>query len=232
MTIEEIERTLQTVAENQASLTGHAARTDESIAQIIALQKQHSTDIAEIDTMITTLVRSQNRYDAMLSRHDDILHDLADKHLKNEERFAETDKRFAQLADAQRSYEERQGRLEAVFEMLTTFVREARVETNGHFDQITTHLDQLTLRVDSLAIAQERTDRQIAAQGEQIASLNGRFDQAGARLGQVADLQAENAEQIKTLIAAQASSGRKPKAGVSKRTKKPAKKVVKRGKAK
>jgi chromosome segregation ATPase len=182
MTIEEIDRVLQTSAQNQAQADERLNRVAERLDQVVALQTQHSADIAEIDKMLATLVRSQNRYDVILSRHDDILHDLADKQLKNEERFAD-------LADAQPRYEERHGRLEAMFEMLATFVREARAETNGRFDQMATfvretqaetngrfdrmatHLDQLTLRVESLAVAQDRTDQQMRRTDDRINAL-------------------------------------------------------------
>jgi methyltransferase-like protein len=80
MTTEEIERILQTVAENQA-------KHDEEFAM---------------------LLKSQNRYDERLATISDIMHDLADKQLKNEESRLETNRRFAELAAAQVRYEARQ----------------------------------------------------------------------------------------------------------------------------
>ncbi|MCI0392253.1 MAG: hypothetical protein MOB07_26275 [Acidobacteria bacterium] len=101
MTAEEIERILQTVAENQAT-------HDEEFAM---------------------LLKSQNRYEERLATISEIMHDLADKQLKNEELFAETDKRFAQLADGQMRHEARMAQLEANYELFEQFVRDFREET-------------------------------------------------------------------------------------------------------
>jgi succinate dehydrogenase flavin-adding protein (antitoxin of CptAB toxin-antitoxin module) len=140
MTIEEITRTLQTVAENQA---------------------RRSADIAEIEKILSLLVQSQNRYDAMTSRHDDILHDLADKHLKNEERSAETDKRFAQLAAAQLRYEARREQLEASFQLLEQFVRDFRNEINEHTASTYSLFAETDKKLVALAEAQTKTDEQM-----------------------------------------------------------------------
>jgi len=150
MTIEEITRTLQTVAENQA---------------------RHSADIAEIDKMVSLLVQTQIRYDAMLSRHDDILRDLAEKQLKNEERFAETDKRFAQLAAAQLRYEARREQLEASFQLLERFVRDFRSEANEHRASNDRLFGEADKKLIALVEAQGKTDEQIKLTYELFRSL-------------------------------------------------------------
>jgi hypothetical protein len=164
MTVEDIERILQTVAENQANLTSHAARTDERLDriaerldQVAELQARHSADIAEIDQGIAMLLKSQNRYEERQNRLDEILHDLADKQLKNEERFAD-------LAAAELRYEARQDRLEAVFEMFVEFARSTRAETNGHFADV-------DRRIAALVDAQTRTDASLAELTEQVKLL-------------------------------------------------------------
>jgi len=148
MTGEEIERILQTVAQNQA-------RADEEFAM---------------------LLRSQTRYDERLATISDIMHDLADKQIKNEERFAETDKRFAELAAAQVRYEARQEQLEASYQMFEEFVRDFRNETHEHFAETDKRLAELAVaqtktdkQIKGLAMAQARTDEQI----RQILDRNG-----------------------------------------------------------
>src|SRR5262249_52432753 len=171
MTVEEIERILQTVAENLAKLTGHAAQTDERLAQVATWQSRHSADIAEIDAGIAMLLQSQNRYDEQLSAIREIMHDLADKHLKNEERFAE-------LAEARRVNEMRLDKMEASYELLEQFVRDFREETHARLQETDNHFVETDKRRADLAVAQAKPDEQIkglamaqARTDEQIRSL-------------------------------------------------------------
>ena len=192
MTAEEIERILQTVAENLADLTGAAARTDGRLDQVAESQARHSAhmaemekaqarhtanmakleeaharhsaDISEIDKGIASLLNSQNRYEERLATISDIMHDLADKQLKNEELFTGTDKRFAQLADAQMRYEGRLDQMEASYQLLEQFVRDFRNETNDRFVET-------DKRLAALAEAQAKTDEQMKLTGEQIKAL-------------------------------------------------------------
>ncbi|MCI0390335.1 MAG: hypothetical protein MOB07_16415 [Acidobacteria bacterium] len=142
MTSEEIERILQTVAENQA-------KHDE-------MHSRHSADIAEIDAGFAMLLKSQNRYEERLATISDIMHDLADKHLKNEERFAD-------LAAAQLKYEVRQDTLEATLQMFEQFVRDFREETNGRFGENDRLFAETDKKLNALASAQAKTDEQINA---------------------------------------------------------------------
>jgi chromosome segregation ATPase len=151
MTSEEIERILQTVAQNQA-------RADQEFAM---------------------LLKSQNRYEERLATISDIMHDLADKQLKNEELFAETDKRFAQLADAQMRYEGRLDQMEASYQLFEEFVRDFRNETNDRFGETDKRLAALAgaqAKTDeslaALAEAQAKTDEQMKLTGEQIKALS------------------------------------------------------------
>jgi len=257
MTVEEIERILQTVAENQAKLTGHAAQTDERLDRVVerfdqvaTLQTKHSSDIVEIDSGIASLLSSQNRYDERLAVVGEIMHTLADKQLKNEELFAE-------LAAARERHELRMGQLEASYELFEGFVRDFRNETHDHFAET-------DKRLVALAESQAKTDEQMKRTGERvdtltrdIAALNGRADRTDERLDRIAEhvethdrqfarieaLQSENAAQIKALAEAQARTDEqirlllnrngskakpKPKAGA----KKPAAKRSKKGGAK
>jgi hypothetical protein len=213
MTTEEIERILQTVAENQA-------KHDEEFAM---------------------LLKSQNRYDERLATISDIMHDLADKQLKNEESRLETNRRFAELAAAQVRYEARQEQLEASYQLFEEFVREFRNETNQRLDgqdKANVHIESW---FDTLIDAQIQLTHRVDTLTGDIAALNGRVDRIGQHLDQVAALQTANAEQIKALIATQARTDEQirslierngstatPKAKV-KKAKKAVKKVRKRG---
>ncbi len=143
MTVEEIERILQTVAENQA-------RADSEFAM---------------------LLKSQNRYEDRLATISDIMRDLADKQLKNEERFAETDKRFAQLADAQARHEARMERLDASYQLLEQFVRDFRNEANGRMAETDKLFAETDKKLAALASAQARTDGQMKRTDEAIKAL-------------------------------------------------------------
>lgn len=238
MTIEEIERILRNVAENQA-------KHDE-------MHSRHSADIAEIDRGIAALLNSQNRYEERMTRLDEVLHDLADRQLKNEDRFAElansqvkNEERFAelaatqqQLAAAQIGYESRQQRLEEGFRQVAESHRmlvelaqiqeeridghdEAQVHTDARLDALIDSQIQLTQRVDTLTAGIAAVNGLVDRTDTRLDRITERLDLVGMRLDQVAGLQAENAEQIKALITAQTQVVRKPKAGASK---KPAKK--------
>src|SRR5262245_5567632 len=150
MTLEEIERILQTVAENQA---------------------RHSADIGEIDKAIALLLSSQSRYEERQARLSDIFHDLTDKQLKNEALFAENEKRFAGLAGAQVRFEARQDKLEASFQMLEEFVRDFRNETNGRFAEADRLFAETDKKLITLAEAQAKTDEQMKRTDEQIKAL-------------------------------------------------------------
>ncbi len=201
MTVEEIERILQTVAENQA-------RHDE-------MHARHAADITEIDQGIESLLRSQNRYEQRLAMISDIMHDLADKHLKNEERFAELvearrvnelrlDKLEASyelfeefVRDFKRDTEARQYKLENAFQSLGEFVVNFRRETNGYFAET-------DKKLAALVEAQIRTDERFAETDKKLAALveaqirtDERFTETDKKLLALAEAQAKTDEQMK-----------------------------------
>jgi len=223
MTSEEIERTLQTVAENQA---------------------KHSADIAEIDRMLAASLQSQDRYDEQLSAIREIMHDLADKHLKNEERFAE-------LAEARERHEIRMAQLEASYELFEGFVRDFKNETNQRLDgqdeanvQTESRLDalidaqiQLTHRVDTLTadiaavngrleetdVRLDRMSERAEAHDERLGRIGGHLDQAVEAIRALAEAQARTDEQIKTLL--DRNGAKKPRRKSTKAAKKTTRKV-------
>lgn len=155
MIIEEIERILLTVAENQAETAANMTRI--------------TADIGQIDGQIATVLNSQNRYEAMLASHDEILHNLADRQLK-------TDDQIAEMAAAQIGSNGRLDRIEAMFEMLGDLLRNTRTETEARFAETDKRLTALTT-------AQDRTDAQIreliAAQARTEERINQLFDRSG-----------------------------------------------------
>jgi len=179
MTVEEIEQTLLTVAGNQAQLTEAQIKSEARQERLNETVKQ----IAESHQTIIQLVRMQEeRLDG---------HDIA---------LRATDEKLNALIDAQIGLESRQARLEESHQLLVQLARiqeeridgqdEARRETNSRLDALIDSQIQLTQRVDTLT-------------GD-ITALNVRFERTDERLDRIAALQADNAEQIKLLIAAQA----------------------------
>jgi len=186
MTVEEIEQTLQTVAGNQAQLTEAQIRYEARQERLDETVKQ----IAESHQTIIQLVRVQEE---RIDGHDAALR--------------ATDEKLNALIDAQIGLESRQARLEESHQLLVQLARiqeeridgqdEARLHTNTRLDALIDSQIQLTQRVNTLT--------------DDIATLNVRFertderlDRISERLESVAELQADNAEQIKSLIAAQA----------------------------
>jgi chromosome segregation ATPase len=198
MTIEEITRTLQTVAENQA-------KHDE-------MHSRHSADIAEIDKMLSLSLQSQNRYDERLATISDIMHDLADKHLKNEERFAE-------LAEARRVNEARLDKMEASYQLLEEFVRDFKNETEARQDKLDSAFHSLgefvmNFRRETNGYFAE-TDKKLAA----LAESQARTDE---QIKMLITAQARTDEQLRSLM--DRNGSKKPKARVKKAPKKTAKK--------
>ncbi len=84
MTVEAIERILQTVAENQATLTGQAARTDERLDriaerldQVAALRARHDemhsrhlANMAKIERLADAQMRDEGRLDKLEASYE------------------------------------------------------------------------------------------------------------------------------------------------------------------
>lgn len=189
MNIEEIERILLTVAENQAETAANMTRI--------------TADIGQIDGQIATVLNSQNRYEAMLARQGEILHSLADRQLK-------TDEHFADLATAQTGQESRLVRLETAFQQVAQSLQlliemtatheerldagdEARVHTDARLDALIDSQIALGQRFDQMA---EKFDRM----GERFDQMLVRAEAHDRQIEQLAMTQSEHSAVIRMLI--------------------------------
>ncbi len=80
--------------------------------------------------------------------------------------------------------------------------------------------DRTDARLDRIGEYIEAHSRHLGQIDAQIDKVSVRLDQVTVRRDQVAVLQVENAEQIRALVAAQASAGAKPKASFATKVKK------------
>ncbi|MGH9844718.1 MAG: hypothetical protein ACREEM_38870 [Blastocatellia bacterium] len=215
MTIEELERSLQTVARQNVELTtsqtevlSRQQRLEETVQDVVALHQQilrgHESRLAKLEESFQTLVELASSTDGRL---DTV-----------EEGAVHTDARLDALIDSQMQLAQR-----AV--VLTTDI----AEFNGRMDRIGEHLDRVQSEnaerikalqsenaafnsrmdrigehLDRVAALQSENAERIKALQSENAAFNGRMDRIGEHLDRVAALQSENAERIKSLIAAQA----------------------------
>ena len=152
MTIEEIERTLQTVAEAQLAYESRQARLEEAFKQV-----------AESHKMLVEMARIQEEridgHDEALKFAGEKLNGLIDAQIGHESRQARLEDSFQQVAQSFKLLVElasnTDGRLDAV--------EEAQVHTDSRLDALIDSQIQLTHRVDSLVASQAKTDEQIGA---------------------------------------------------------------------
>ncbi len=185
MTIEEIERNLQTITEQNAGLTARQQRLEETVQDVAALQQQvlrsHEARQGKLEEAFQTLVELASATD---SRLDSL-----------EEGQVHTDARLDVLINSQIQLTQR-------FDQMT-----ARVDqVTAHFDQMTARVDQVTAHFDQMTTRFDQMSVRVGRIGEQIDERGKQLDGIDERLGKVAELQAENAAQIKTLIAAQSKT--------------------------
>src|SRR5262249_55417612 len=104
MTTEEIERILQTVAENQAQLTGAAARTDERLDRVGARLDQIGERLDQVAAL-------QAKHDEMHARHAANMAEITTVLARHSADIVEIDSGIASLLNSQNRYEERQAAL-------------------------------------------------------------------------------------------------------------------------
>jgi chromosome segregation ATPase len=231
------------------------AESHQTIIQLVRAQEEridgHDAMLRATDEKLNALVDAQIGFDSRQARLEESHQLLVQLARIQEERIdgheatlRATDEKLNALIDAQIGFDSRQARLEESHQLLVQLARiqeeridgqdEARLHTNTRLDALIDSQIQLTQRVSTLT--------------DDIATLNVRFERTDERLDRISErleslseLQADNAEQIKSLIAAQArtderfrllldrSGAPKPKRTTarksgSKRTAKPAKK--------
>jgi chromosome segregation ATPase len=234
MTIDEITRTLQTIAENQAQLTKNAVRTDDRLDRLsvevtqltrnavrtddrldrisvemaqltsnaVRIDEQLDRLSAEVARLTGNVGRTDERLDRLTDRLDKLSADVAQVTAD----IAQTDRVIVTLLQAQNRHEE---------------------EKQTQFSEILQNLAGNQLkneeRFADLAAAQlkyegrrERLESSFQMLEEFVRNFrtetNGRIEGTDRSLERVAALQAENAEQVKALVASQVAVVIRPKA--------------------
>jgi chromosome segregation ATPase len=192
MTIDEITRTLQTVAENQA-------QHDRELGALIQSQSRSEERQARFDEAFKQVAVAIEQLTQLAITTDGRLDDLEEAH-------RDTDARLNALIDSQMRLGEKVDKLTADI-----------VVTSGQVETLTADIAAVNGRV-------VRTDERLDRIGEYIEAHSQHLTRIDQRLDQVAALQAENAEHIKALVAAQVAAVTKPKAGPRKKVRKSSKK--------
>jgi chromosome segregation ATPase len=209
MTIDEITRTLQTVAENQA-------RHDKELGALIQSQSRSEERQARFDEAFKQVAVAIEQLTQLAITTDGRLDDLEEAH-------RDTDARLNALIDSQMRLGEKVDKLTA-----DIVVTSGQVETlTADIAAVNGRVVRTDERLDRMSERAEAHDQQLTRIGEYIERHSQHLTRIDERLDQVAALQAENAEHIKALLVAQTMALPKSKAGAVKNAKKSSKKGVK-----
>jgi chromosome segregation ATPase len=216
MTIDEITRTLQTVAENQA-------QHDKELGALIQSQSRSEERHARLDEAFKQVAVAIEQLTQLAITTDGRLDDLEEAH-------RDTDARLNALIDSQMRLGEKVDKLTA-----DIVVTSGQVETltadiaavNGRVVRTDERLDRIGEYIEEHSRHLARTDERLDRIGEYIEEHSRHLARIDKRLDQVVALQAENAEHIKALLVAQTMALPKPKAGAEKKARKSSKKGVK-----
>ena len=183
MTIEEIERTLQTVTEQNVDLTARQRRLEETVQDVVALHQQvlrnHESRQQRLDDAFRQVAGAIDQLAQLASVTDGRLDSL-------EEGQIHADARLDALIDSQIALGQR-------FERMMERV-------DSHSERIA----QIDERFDRMAERAEFHDQRLGRIDERLDRMAERAEFHDQRLGRIEALQAENAGQIEALIAAQA----------------------------
>jgi chromosome segregation ATPase len=206
MTIDEITRTLQTVAENQA-------QHDKELGALIQSQSRSEERQTRFDEAFKQVAVAIEQLTQLAITTDGRLDDLEEAH-------RDTDARLNALIDSQMRLGEKVDRLTA-----DIVVTAGQVETlTADIAAVNGRVVRTDERLDRMSERAEAHDQQLTRIGEYIETHSQHLTRIDERLDHVAALQAENAEHIKVMLAAQTRALAKPKASAGKKAKKATKK--------
>ncbi|MCI0662789.1 MAG: hypothetical protein L0220_17110, partial [Acidobacteria bacterium] len=239
MTIDEITRTLQTVAENQAQTTQRQAELEATVQEIAQFHQQalrnHEVRQAHFDEAFKMLIELARIQEGRIDGHD--------------EEHKSTDEKLNALIGTHVGYDSRQALLETAvqqvavsYQMIVELIQIQEERIDGHdemhkdtdarlnalidsqirvgekVDKLTADITAVNGRVDRIDERLDRMSERAEAHDQQLIRIGEQLTRIDERLNQVVSLQAENAkqmirtdDQIRALVAAQASNLRKPK---------------------
>jgi len=114
-------------------------RLEESVAQLVEVQKQHEERLARVEQSIAELTEAQKRTEERVGRLEIAMAELAEAQKRTEERVGRLEIAMAELAEAQKRTEERVGRLEIAMAELA----EAQKRTEQQVQRLTDRMGQM-----------------------------------------------------------------------------------------
>jgi chromosome segregation ATPase len=221
MTIDEIERTLQTVAENQAKFSTDVARLEEQTAKLAGAGRIFEEASQLHQQVLRNHEARHVRLDEAFSTVVDLLRIQEERIDLHDETHRDTDARLNVLIDSQLRLGEKvdkltadifvtSGQVEALTADIAATSNQIAALTAG-ISAVNGRVERIDQRLDRMSEREEAHDRQLTLIGEYIETHSRQLTGIDERLDQVVALQAEGAEQIKALVTAQTAAIPKPK---------------------
>ncbi|MGH9841987.1 MAG: hypothetical protein ACREEM_24790 [Blastocatellia bacterium] len=179
MTIEDIERTLQTVTEQSAGLTVRQQRLEETVQDVVALHQQvlrnHEARQAKLEEAFRQVAESHQAIVQLAGIHEDRLD-------SQDEGQVHTDARLDALIDSQIQLTQRVDTLTGDIAAL-----------NGHFEQTDERLNRMSERA-------EAHDRQLGQIDERLSQVAALQSGNAGQIKVLIEAQARTDEQIRLLL--------------------------------